>query len=220
VSSVYLLPIARGRGIFPNMPRAVDVIAGGWRVAGIYVYQSGIPQALNGWIIDMNANGGNLLPRKRYWAGSNNPWFPSLPVSGNSYIQRMKPCVAQYDVVSGALNWIPQSQPLVASGLCTKPNYILTNSTYEIQPNNNYTGIRLGPKNQLDANIGKNFALPRGLNFQMRIDAFNVLNHVQSTTSGFDTSTSSGTFGTLQLGTSRGSDLSQRYIQIAGKINF
>jgi hypothetical protein len=220
VAGIYDLPIARGRGLFPNMPRYLDLIAGGWRAAGVYVYQSGLPMGLNGWIIDPTANGGALLPRQRFWAGSSNQWFPNLPASGNSYIQRLKPCVAQYDVNTGALNWIAQSAPLANSGLCTKPNYILTNSAYEVQPNNSYTGIRLGPKNQFDANVGKNFALPKGMKFQMRIDAFNVLNHVQSTSTNFDTSTSSGTFGTLQLGTSRGSDLSPRYIQIDGRISF
>jgi len=220
IAGIYEMPIARGRGLFPNMPRYLDALAGGWRVAGVYVYQSGLPMGLNGWIINPTANGGAVLPRQRFWAGSKNKWFPNLPASGNSYIQQLKPCVAQYDVNTGALNWIAQSVPLVNSGLCTSPNYILTNSTYQIQPNNTYTGVRLGPKNQLDANLGKNFALPKGMRFQMRIDAFNVLNHVQSSTTGFDTSTSSGSFGTLQLGTSRGSDLSPRYIQIDGKISF
>lgn len=219
LSGIYLLPVARGRGFFPEMPRYLDLIVGGWQVAGIYRYQSGIPIGMQGWIIDTKANGGDLLPRHRFWAGSTNPWFPSLPSNGNSYIQRMKPCVATTDPNTGAIKWIAQSLPLVASGMCTTPNFTQV-GTYGVTPNNEYTGIRFGPNNQLDANIGKNFNIVKGVIFQMRIDAFNALNHIQQTSSGFDTSTSDGFFGTYQMGTSAGGNLSTRYIQINGRLSW
>jgi hypothetical protein len=221
VSSVYQLPIARGRGFFPEMPRYLDLVVGGWQVAGIYRYQSGAPIGMQGWIINTQANGGDLLPRQRFWAGSTNPWFPSLPSNGNNYIQRMKPCVATVNTTTGALQPITQTAALITSGLCSAatPNFIQVPSN-GATPNNEYTGIRFGPNNQLDANLAKNFDIVKGIVFQMRIDAFNVLNHIQQTSSGFDTSTSDGFFGTYQLGTSGGSNYNMRYIQIDGRLSW
>jgi len=221
LSAVYLMPVARGRGFFPAMPRYVDFLVGGWQVSSIYVYQTGLPQTLNGWIIDTKANGGDLLPRKRFWRGSINPYFPSLP-SGpnfNAYIQRMKPCVATTDPNTGAIKWTAQSTPLVAVGLCSTPNFTQVGS-FGVQPNNEYTGIRFGPQNQLNSTVGKNFSIAKGMVFQMRLDAFNVLNHIQQLSSGFDTSTSDGFFGTYQMGTAGGGNQSNRYIQIDGRITW
>lgn len=227
VAAVYQLPIAQGRGFFPNMPRALDLVIGGWQASGIYIYQTGLPQGLtsanspgSSWIVDTKANGGNLLPRKRFWPGDSNPWFPGAPTPiTNSYIQRLKPCVATTDPNTGAIVWTGQSQILVAAGLCSTPNYIKVGN-YGAIPNIVYTGIRFGPNNQLDMNASKNFKIHEGIAFQMRIDAFNALNHIQQTSSGFDTSTSDGLFGSYQLGTSGNGNKGNRYIQIDGRLSW
>lgn len=39
----YELPYGKGRGFGTNMPRALDLVAGGWNVAGIVTFQSGFP---------------------------------------------------------------------------------------------------------------------------------------------------------------------------------
>lgn len=219
---VYKLPIARGSGFFPNMPRALDLVVGGWQTADSYEYQSGFPQAMtSGWIVNQKANGGNLLPKTRYWAGNSNPWYPTLQAPGSdNYIQRLKPCVATVDPSSGGYNWIPQSVPLVTAGLCTTPNYISINTSYQVNPNVEYTGAREGPNDQLNANVSKNFALVREMAFQMRIDAFNVFNHLQTFASGYDTSTSDGLFGIVRLGTSGNGNQTNRTIQISGRLTW
>jgi hypothetical protein len=219
---VYKLPIARGSGFFPNMPRVLDLVVGGWQTADSYEYQSGFPQALtSGWIVNQKANGGNLLPKTRYWPGNSNPWYPTLQAAGSdNYIQRLRPCVATVDPVTGGYDWINQSVPLVTAGLCTTPNYISINTTYQANPNVEYTGAREGPNDQLNANVSKNFALVREMSFQMRIDAFNVFNHLQTFASGYDTSTSDGTFGIVRLGTSGNGNQTNRTIQISGRLTW
>jgi len=227
VAAVYQLPIAQGRGFFPDIPRWLDLAVGGWQTGAIYLYQSGLPISLtsannpgSSWIVDMKANGGNLLPRKRYWSGNSNPWFPNLQgASANSYIQRLKPCVATTDPNTGAIVWTGQSQALVNAGLCSTPNYIKVGNFGAI-PNIVYTGVRYGPNNQLDMNASKNFKIREGMAFQMRIDAFNALNHIQQTSSAFDTSTSDGFFGVYQLGTSGNGNKGNRYIQIDGRLSW
>lgn len=218
---VYKLPIGRGFGYFPNMPRALGFLVGGWETANTYLYQSGFPQQLtSGWIVDKTANGGNLLPQKRYWGGNSNSWYPDLQGGGSdNYFQRLKPCVATVNP-SGGYTWIAQSLPFVQSGTCTTPNYISINTSYQVNPNVEYTGAREGPRNQLDSNISKNFAINEGMVFQMRIDAFNSLNHVQTFATGYDTSTTDGTFGIVRMGTSRSGNQTNRVIQISGRLSW
>jgi len=220
VSGVYLLPIGQGRRIFPNMPRYLDAAVGGWQTGAIYLFQSGLPMGMSGWIIDTKANGGDLLPRKRFWPGNSNPWYPGLQgTNANNYIQRIKPCVATTDPNTGAIIWTGQSAALVTAGLCSTPNFIKVGS-YGATPNVEYSGIRFAPNNQLDMNVSKNFKVVKGMVFQTRLDAFNVLNHIQVTSSGFDTSTSDGFFGIYQMGTSGGSNKSMRFIQINGRLTW
>ncbi len=219
---VYKLPIARGSGFFPNMPRALDFVVGGWETANIYEYQSGFPQAMtSGWIVNKTANGGNLVPRKRYWAGNSNPWHPNLQGTGSdNYIQRLKPCVATVDPTSGGYDWIAQSKPFVASGACTTPNYISINTSYQENPDVEYTGAREGPNNQLNSNISKNFHIHESMAFQLRIDAFNALNHLQTFSSGYDTSATDGNFGIVRLGTSGNGNQTSRTVQISGRLSW
>jgi hypothetical protein len=42
-SYTYDLPIGRGRAFFSNMPRALDLVVGGWKTAGIWTIQDGFP---------------------------------------------------------------------------------------------------------------------------------------------------------------------------------
>lgn len=218
VSGVYLLPIGKGRGIFPNIPRYVDLVAGGWQVGSIYLFQSGFPQDMKGWIIDQKANGGYLLPKKRFWGGNSNPYYPNYQAAGkDSYIQRMKPCAASTDPNTGAIIWFGQSATLAQQGLCSTPNFIKV-GTYGVTPNNHYSGIREGIRNNFDMNVSKNFTIKEGLAFQMRIDAFNALNHMQ--TSGNAFSTSDGTFGQYLLGTVNNGSACCRTIQIIGRLTW
>ncbi len=218
VSGVYQLPIGRGRALFSRMPRYADLVAGGWQVGSIYLYQSGFPQDMSGWIIDQKANGGYLLPKKRYWSGNSNPWFPNYQSAGqNSYVQRMKPCVASTDPNTGDIIWYGQSQALVNQGLCSTPNFIKV-GTYGVTPNIVYSGIREGVNNNFDMNLSKNFTITEGKTFQLRIDAFNALNHIQLSNTKF--STSDGTFGQYVLGTAGNGSACCRTIQIIGRLTW
>ncbi len=203
VSGVYQLPVGQGARVCFRRYRAIwDYAVGGWQVGAIFLWQSGFPQSMSGWIIDPDANGGDLLPKKRFWGGNSNPWYPGLQAAGsNSYVQRIKPCVATTDPNTGEIIWAGQSQALVSAGLCSTPNFIKVGS-YGVTPNITYSGIREGIRNNFDINITKNFKIEKGAVFQMKLDAFNAFNHMQLSGNGFDTSTTDGFFGIYQLGTS------------------
>jgi len=145
--------------------------------------------------------------------GTTNANFPRL----NDFLG-----VSQITAPDEFFHWQPRRTflPLVTAGLCTTPNYISINTSYQVNPNVEYTGAREGPNDQLNANVSKNFALVREMAFQMRIDAFNVFNHLQTFASGYDTSTSDGLFGIVRLGTSGNGNQTNRTIQISGRLTW
>jgi Carboxypeptidase regulatory-like domain len=217
VSGIYQIPIGRNRMLFSHMNRVLDLAVGGWQVANVFTYQSGMPFGISGYEIDSKANGGYILPRKRFYPSATNPYWTGKYNPTNSYIQAFKPCVGTRDPNTGVVTLEAYS---TAAG-CGAANFIQT-LTYGVVPNVEYTGIRLQRLVDLDLNASKNFMLVERLNmvFQLRLDAFNSLNHIENTTSGYDTSVTDSNFGTLQLGTALGSNLPNRQVQISGRLSF
>ncbi len=196
------------------MNRVVDAVIGGWQVASVFNYQSGMPFAISGYEINPTANGGYILPRKRFWPGQTNQYFAGT--STNSYIQAFKPCVGTRNTSTGVITLQAYS---VAAG-CQQANFVQLLSGYSVTPNIEYSGIRLQRIVTDDANISKNFKIWENYVFQLRMDAFNALNHVIQNSSGYDTSLGDSTFGTYQLGTSAYGNYVPRQLQLSGKLTF
>lgn len=216
ISGIYVLPFAQGRGLFPNMNRYVDFALGGWQVASIFTFQSGFPFNLTGYEINPTANGGYILPRKRFWPGQTNPNWAGKYASTNSYVQAFRPCVGTRDPNTGAVTLEAYS---VAAG-CQQANFIQLLSGYSVTPNVIYSGVRYQHTVDDDANVSKNFKIHESLTFQLRMDAFNVANHVIQNSTGYDTTVGDQNFGTYQMGTSGGGNYYNRQIQLSGHLNW
>ena len=216
ISGIYVLPIARGRGLFPNMNRFVDAVVGGWQVASIFTYQSGFPFNITGYEINRSANGGYILPRKRFWPGQTNAYWAGKYASNNSYVQAFKPCVGTRDPNTGVVTLEAYS---VAAG-CEQANFVQLLSGYSVTPNIVYSGIRYQRIVDDDANVSKNFKIFERMTFQLRMDAFNVMNHVIQNSSGYDTTVGDQNFGTYQMGTSGGGNYFNRQIQLSGHLTW
>ncbi len=216
ISGIYLLPFARGRGFFPHMNRYVDFLVGGWQTASIFTFQSGFPFNIGGYEINRTANNGYILPRKRFWPGQTNPYWAGKYASPNSYVQAFKPCVGTRDPNSGVVTLEAYS---VAAG-CQAANFIQLLGGYSVTPNIVYSGIRLQHIVDDDANVSKNFKIHDSLVFQLRMDAFNVMNHVIQNSSGYDTSVGDQNFGTYQMGTAGGGNYYNRQIQLSGHLTW
>jgi hypothetical protein len=213
ISEVYQLPFARGSGFYPNMNRYLDLVVGGWQVSTVFLYQSGLPATIGGYEINPKANGGYILPRQRFSPGQSNPYHTQA--NNNSYIQAFKPCVGTRDPNTGVV--VLQAYSVTAG--CSDANFIQIGA-YGVTPNVEYTGVRLQRYVNVDANISKNFAIYDRLRAQLRLDAFNLANHVTQFSSGYDTSVGDSNFGTYQMGTAASGNYSPRVIQITGKIIF
>jgi hypothetical protein len=218
VSGVYLLPVGQGRGLFPGMNRVADMAVGGWQVGSIFTYQSGLPFGISGFEINRTANGGYILPRKRFWAGNSNNWWPASQGAGkNSYIQAFKPCVGTRDPNTGVVTMEGYS---ITAG-CQAANFVV-NGSYGVTQNIEYTGIRMQHIVNDDVNISKNFKVVErlGMGFQLRMDAFNVFNHIIQNSSGYDVTASDQNFGTYQMGNAGGGNYPNRQVQLSGKLTW
>ncbi len=200
LSGVYELPVGRGRTLLPNANRIVDGAIGGWELASLYIYQSGAP-----WLIPGNPNEVYL----------HNAYVKPHIQKDNGYIRLVAACAEQYQENSNGVYSLVQL-PYDYDGNCAQGANFLQVPSYAPTPDNVYTGIRLPRSHQFDANLSKNFAIREDLKLQIRMEAFNVLNHplwVENP----DGSTNDSTFGTIERGAWGQSNL-PRQMQLSAKV--
>jgi hypothetical protein len=200
-SSVFYLPVGRGKEFLGHTNRIVDGVVGGWEISPLYVYTGGKPFSL----------------------GSNWEYISpigirahDLPVDGNHIYKRVQgvtPCVAYKDTDLGTLTYGPAYK---AAG-CTSPAAVRTPNGYAINHNIIFWGVRTSATHEFDASLSKRFAWNERANLQLRLDAFNILNH-GNFTNGYSTDPTSIDFGTFGKNNSPANPV--RDLQISGKVTF
>ncbi len=212
-SGVYYLPVGRGKTFLSHTNRLVDAAVGGWEVSPLYIYTQWYPWLPNG---SGNSNG-------------NNNWIQlapvavkphDLPVDGNHPYKRLQgvtPCVAYEDTDTG--KYIDGPSYIEAG--CTTPALVRTANQYVPQRNVVYWGVRQPANHQFDVSLSKRFAWNERVNLQLRLDAFNVVNHPNWTYgNSYSSDPTSDNFGTIQKGPSGPGGELPRDLQISGKITF
>ncbi|HCT61720.1 MULTISPECIES: TonB-dependent receptor [Acidobacterium] len=202
LSGVYTLPVGRGREFLGNENRVADVFLGGWELAGLYIYQSGAP-----WMIPGNPNEVYL----------HNAWVPRHIQQGTGFIRVVAACAEQYQENSNG-QYVLQQLPFSYSGTCPQGADFQQVPNYGKTPNTVFSGIRIPGSQEFDANMSKNFALVRNLKLQIRVDAFNVLNHPDWAENP-DGSTNDSTFGLILRGVWGQSNL-PRQTQLSAKLTW
>ncbi|HEV2644842.1 MAG TPA: TonB-dependent receptor [Acidobacteriaceae bacterium] len=202
LSAVYYLPVGRGKTFFGRTNRITDALIGGWEISPLYVYTEGKPLGIgNNW---------------EYVAGPLAVKAHDLPPDAThafKRVQGMTPCVAYKDPDNGSL----QFGPSYTNANCSAPRLIKQPNGYQIPLNMVYSGVRVLSTHEFDANISKRFAWNERANLQIRLDAFNVLNH-PNFNNGYSTSQNSADFGTFNKnGNPSGPP---RDLQLSGKLTF
>jgi hypothetical protein len=204
ISSVYELPVGRGKHFLGDAHRLLDAVVGGWQHTIMLQYQSGAP-----W----NMPGNTFYVRN---AAVNTNW--ASPV-----IQGVNPCVAKM-ADNGTIALQSYSVNVAGCTLSTYnflefPSYAPTRGTPL------RTGdIRTQSVPVADMSVSKMFKFTEKKSFQFRVEAFNVFNsYWMSGGSGsnggqFSNGLDSSTFGQIVKGTvSTGSTNWPRYIQLGFK---
>ena len=209
LSGVYYLPFGRGRTFLGHTNRFVDAAVGGWELAPYYVYSQGVP-----WSPGNNFHVLSSLHLSQH----------DLPIDLNHNYKRLQgvsPCVGYEDPDTGFVN---QGPSYVASG-CTNFSIVRSASTYSVAQNIVFTGVRLPNNHQFDASASKRFAYSERVNLQLRVDAFNLLNHPNWSQVGgtgannFGTDPTTDSWGTITKGPT-GPENFSRELQLSGKLVF
>ena len=203
LSGVYLLPVGRGRTYLGNSNRIVDGLIGGWEVGALYVYQTGVPY---------------LVPGQDNQIAS--PYIHPHIQKDNGFIRLVAACVEEYQENSAGVYSLVQLPQYDNDTPCVQPNLLrVPNSNFGPNTNNIYTGVRLPRIQQFDTNLSKNFALYERLTLQLRIEAFNVLNH-PLWSGGVDTNFNDSAFGEIPRGAGTGQSNLPRQMQLSAKISW
>jgi len=199
LSGVYLLPVGRGRSFLGNTNRIVDGAIGGWELGSLYIYQTGTPWGVPGGTAYLNS--AYVKPHIQ---------------QDNGFIRLVSPCGEQYKEDSTGKYSIVQL-PYDNDSTCTQANFLQV-PTFGETPNIVYSGIRIPRSHQFDTNLSKNFAIVERATLQVRLEAFNVLNHPLWSEAP-DNNTNDSTFGLIQKGPSGQSNL-PRQVQLSAKVSW
>lgn len=197
LSGVYLLPVGRGRTFLSHTNRIVDGALGGWELGSLYIYQTGAP-----W---MTPGGSNYVL---------NAYVKPHIQKDDGYIRMVAACATQYQENSSTGVYSLQQIPYDYDGSCSHGASFQVVPNYGEQLNTVYSGIREPRTHQFDANLSKNFEIVNRLKLQVRLEAFNVLNH--PLWSGPDSNLQDATFGLIERGTTGQSNL-PRQMQLSAK---
>ncbi|MEO6590401.1 MAG: hypothetical protein ABIP06_13970, partial [Pyrinomonadaceae bacterium] len=162
LASVYDLPVGKGKRFLSGIPTALDVLIGGWQLNNIVTLQSGAPFSVtfNGGRADIIGDPTPTAEQRARGLQLNISAFRSA---------------RQFVFASDAAN------PLCA--FMGTDNYASTNCP--VIGNLGRNTFRGEAQEYWDANLFKNFpirSISEAFNVQLRISAFNVLNHVNRST--------------------------------------
>jgi hypothetical protein len=203
LSGVYVLPVGTGKLLLSNANKALNTAVSGWELGAMYIYHTGAP-----WAVPTSN------PSEVY---AHNAYVKPHIQKDNGYLRLVAAC-ADYYAEDSSGNYALTDLPFDYDGTCPNGADFHAVPSYGRSPNNVYSGIRLPRVHQFDANLSKNFALYDRLKLQVRIEAFNVLNHPLWSESP-NSSTEDSTFGLIERGPTGQSNL-PRQMQLLMKITW
>jgi hypothetical protein len=192
ISGVYRLPFG-GEGGSGSLARRV---AGGWEIAGMWLFNSGRPWG---------------LPQNVFYV--KDATIRNVDY-GASVIRGVQNCVAQMSD-AGVVTMLGYS---VAAG-CTEPNFIIRPNYTRGATNFRDDQIRRPPFYQFDVNFAKTTRLAGDARLQIRFELFNVLNQVIYDERQYENNPTNPLFGSIDRTVVRQSNF-PRYGQIGIKLLF
>jgi hypothetical protein len=223
VGGTYDLPFGRGKEFTLGGGKLVDAIAGGWVINSIYQFQSGPPVL---WATDIPFNPGygvaNIKSRPRNTSLANGA--NGTPAIVNAY--------QVFATGSGACTYVAGSQPCDGTVSTYNQNAVSTGTQTTVQAiaastNASFVdhyrtlpqtigSVRADGYNNLDASVLKNFKFTEKVNFQLRFETFNTLNHPVFAQPSVSSATSTS-FGYV---TAVAANSQPRQVQLGGRIVF
>ncbi len=163
LNHVYELPFGRNKPILRNASRVVDLLAGGWQLSGIWVWESGIPFTPGyldfGKDADTGPNRVNLVGSATLSDPTAAQWFAVAP-PGTTGTGCVATATATAELNANGCTRGPWSRP--AAG------------TFGNVARNSFFGPHVF---NADMTMAKNFHISERFDGQFRAELFNVFNH-------------------------------------------
>jgi len=195
ISGVYHLPFGRDQR-FGSRSSTINALAGGWEMAGLWLFNSGRPWGLPQNVFYVrDASIGNVD-------------------YGAPVIRGVQNCVAQMND-AGVVKMLGYA---VAAG-CTTPNFIIRPNYTAGATNFRDDAIRRPPFYQFDMNFAKTTQLTSAVRLQVRIELFNVFNQTIYDERQYENNPTNPLFGTIDRSVVRQSNF-PRYGQLGFKLLF
>lgn len=164
LNHVYELPFGKGKKYFNNAPRAVDYLAGGWQLSGIWNWESGMPFTPGYADCGKDKDTGPCRPNLVGSASVSNPnpqaWYATATAGTSG---------------TGCLATTAATPELNANGCTRGPWSRPAAGTFGNATRNGFFGPHLF---NADASLSKSFHLTEKLNAQFRAELYNAFNHV------------------------------------------
>lgn len=212
-SPTYVLPFGRGKLIGSHVNHLVDELIGGWEVSAIYNFYSGTPLTLatNTAFFRGGDPASGITKSKKQWFDTSK--FKAFPNRSTTAQQ-----LGAYPAWTGVqglpgYGWAPtKSSDLSKNGVYNDfKTWVSDNPT-------TYGTVRNPYLNNWNIGLRKNFPIHESVRLQLRLDAFNALNHPQF--GNVDTNPSDTYFGWIGGSPVPSQVNTPRQIQLAGKLYF
>jgi Carboxypeptidase regulatory-like domain len=212
----YTLPFGQGKLIGDHVNKLVDAFIGGWEVSANYIFYSGTPLTLptnSGFFQGGDPGLGSNKSSKKWFDTSKFIAFPTVNTPAatvhNSSVYPVWTGVANLP----GYNWVPTS-----TSDATKNGVYHDFATYSNIFPTQFGDVRNPYTNTWNIGIRKAFKLEHGIGLQLRVDAFNALNHPQF--GNISTTNTSAFFGYLNGSSTLSQVNDPRNMQLGGRITF
>lgn len=223
---IYELPFGRGKRFLANDSHLLEELVGGWEFTGIYNFQSGTPIVLP---TNSAFYRGDPSPHNNITKGRNGTWvdttaFYPYPTKTTCRVHTSNPPCNTGLALSDYPAW---------TGISTLPGYNYNPTPTTAGPNNGvyqdfatrntlypqtFGDIRNPPVDDVTLGVRKNFRITETMRIQLRMDAFNALNHPRYSNVGTDAT--SPYFGKVGGSATPSAANGPRAIELAGKFYF
>ena len=215
ISTVYELPVGKGKWLLGNSNRLEDLLVGGWQITNTLNYSSGLPWTASigecGLIEDTGPCRPNMVPGQSFSVGPkkiNGQWYDFTPVAPLTY--NVGPAQAGLDSCS---------LPRPVSGAFALPACgAIGNAGFD---------TFFGPRGFFsDMALSKSFTITERVKAQFRFDAFNVFNHpvlgfnANQGNTCIDCTGNAGQITDIEQDSSPGSPTGMRQLQFGLRVTF
>ena len=202
ISTIYEIPVGRGKRFLGKSNRWVDAVLGGWQHTFILIYTSGHP-----WTLPANT----IMVR--------NPSEPGGVNYHQAVVQGVYPCVAQM-AENGSLTLENYSVNVPGCSL-SSVDFIALPPYAPTEVPARTDAVRLQTKPVPDMSLSKMFSFSERMKFQFRAEWFNIFNSYSLYSTSWNSTVTSSNFGQITPGTAGQTAASTpRYLQLGFRFLF